>query len=244
MKRELWTLLVIGVAVLVISLLLVRLSNVGRELTIAEANTLAAQDTTRQHLVGENQGLSLLVEQQSIDIDDIGAVLGTSQDSVKALTTALEDRDVDHLAVVQAMHIAFEEVTAENVQLNADITTMTRDGQAVRVVALDVESDGVSGDIDISVPLDSTQATEIEFVKLTVHPFGVTYAIGCEETNAVVAVQAPAHITLTLTPGIVDPAVCIPPGRTLGWVSDIFSLSPSNVLWGAAGALSVLLLVR
>ncbi len=241
MKREMIAWAAVGVLALGIALLFLRLSHVGREVEIAKANVIAAHDTTRKHLVGDNQGLSRLVQQREIEIKDIGAVLG---DTVKALTKALEDRNVDFLAVVQAMQIAFEEVTARNVQLNADITTLTRDGQAVRVVALDVKSDGVTGDIDISVPLDSTQATEIEYVKLTVQPFDVTYAIGCQEGNAVMAVQAPQHITLTLTPGIVDPAVCIPPGTSLGWFGDIFTVSPSNVLWGIAGALTVLLLVR
>lgn len=241
---KLWQIILIVVASAALTVQTIRLAAAHREVKIADANVLTAIDTTRKHLVGENQGLSRLIQQRDIQVEDIGALLGTSQDSVEALTTALEDRDVDHLAVIGGFQVAFQELMTSNAQLAADINTMTRDSQAVRVVAIDIDTLGIVGDIDLSVPVDSTQPAEIEFVSLQVQPFDLRYAIGCEENNAVVTAQAPAHITLGLVPGRIDPGVCIPPGPKFGGLGDIFSLSPSNVVWGLAGALSVLLLVR
>ncbi len=212
-----------------------RLASVARDYDVADANRRAALDTTRRHLVGENQGLSRLAEQRSIDVDELGAALGRSGDSVAALEAALEDRDVEHLAAVQVLEVAFDSVSRENTALNADLLTRSRSGDAYRIVAIDIEGPPISGDVDVSVPADTTRPAEVEFVRLVVDPFEIVYALGCADHDAVVAVDAPAHVTVGLVPGRVDPNVCNPPPRRRPLL-DVFRLSPSNVVWGIAGA--------
>ena len=212
-----------------------RLDRIARDRDVADANRRAALDTTRRHLVGEKQGLSRLVEQRAIDLRELGAALGRSGDSIAALERALEDRDVEHVAAVQVLQVAFDSVSRENAELNADLSTRSRSGDAYRVVAIDIEGPPISGDVDVSVPADMTRPAEVEFVRLVVEPFDLVYALGCAGHDAVVAVDAPAHITLGLVPGRVDPDVCNPPPRRRPLL-DVFRLSPSNIAWGVAGA--------
>lgn len=211
-----------------------RLDRVARDYVLADANRRAALDTTRRSLVGENQGLTRLAAQQSIDIGELDAVLGRSGDSIAALERALEDRDVDHLAAVQVLEVAFDSVSMENAELNADLTTRSRSGDVFRIVAIDIKGPPISGDVDISVPADTTRPVEIEFVRLVVDPFDLIYALGCADHDAVVAVGAPAHVKIRMVPGAVDPNVCNPPPRRRPLI-DIFRFSPSNVTWGVAG---------
>jgi len=219
-----------------------RLTNAGRELNISEANHRAALDTTRVHLVLDNQGLSRLVEQRSINMRQIANVLKTADDSVAALLVALKDRNVETIAAVQGMRLTLDSLTKENQDLNADLVTRSRSGEVFRVIAIDIEAPGISGDIDISVPADTSQPAEVEFLSLIVHPFDILLAIGCAEHDAVVSIQAPAHIQMSLIPGAVSPTVCNPPAP--GLFGDMFRLSPSNVVWGLAGAVAVGLLTR
>ena len=227
--------LVVAAVTLFAGLTCHRLETVARNYVVADANRRAALDTTRVHLVGENQGLSRLVEQASIDVDELGVALGRSEDANAALARAIEDREVEHVAAVQALELAFDSVSRENAVLNADILTRSRSGDAFRVVAIDIEGPPISGDVDVSIPADTTRPAEVEFVRLVVEPFELTYALGCAGPDAVVAVGAPAWISLLLRPGRVDPDVCNPPPRRRPFV-DIFRLSPSNVVWGVAGA--------
>lgn len=209
-----------------------RLDGIDRKKNVAEANARQALDTTRVYLVGENQGLSRLVQQTAIAVDALGA----------ALEVAFADREVEHVAAVQALTFAFDSVSRENADLNADLLTRSRSGAAFRVVAIDITGPPISGDVDISVPADTTQPAEVEFVRLIVEPFDLTYALGCADHDAVVAVDAPAWIRLGLVPGRVDPNVCNPPPprRPFG---DIFRLSPSNLVWGGGMAVLVWMLL-
>lgn len=208
-----------------------RLANAGRDLDVAQANERAAVDTTRRHLVGENQGLSRLAEQRKINFDELAAVLG---DSIGALEQAFDDRHVRDVALLQELWVAFDSVTRDNASLNADLLTVSRSGAVFRIVAIDIEGPPISGDVDISVPADTTQPAEVEFVSLVVEPFELIYGLGCAGHDAVVAVQAPDHIQLELKTGRVDPDVCNPPPPRQ-WFGDIFKLSPSNVLWAGLG---------
>lgn len=233
--------IVVAVVVLFAAGTCSRLSNAGRELNISNANHRAAIDTTRRHLIRENQGLSRLVEQRSVSMNQIAGVLDKAQDSVVALLAVLKDRGVEHLAVVTGMKVAFDSVTKENVSLNADLITQSRTGETFRVIAIDVEGPPISGDIDISVPADTTKPAEVEFVSLVIAPFDLVYGLGCSEHDAVVVAQAPEHITLGLVPGVVDPSVCNPPPARQ-WFGDIFKFSPSNAAWGILGAAAVFFL--
>lgn len=212
-----------------------RLQGVQRDRDIAAANYEAALDTTRRHLVGENESLSQLVEQREFEAEDIAGILGVTRDSIGALLAAIEDREVDHLAAVQGLEFRLESVTTENASLNADIIALSRTGEGFRVVAVDIESDHIRGDVDLSIPVDTTQAVDVEFVRLTVDPFTAVYTVGCSENLAVVAAQAPPWVNMDLEGGTVDPDVCNPPAPGGGFGS-IFSFSPSNVTWAVAGA--------
>lgn len=231
-----------GVGILFAAGTCTRLANVERDRDVAQANQRAALDTTRRHLVGENQGLSRLVRQDEIEIDELGALLGKAGDSIAGLEKAFEDRHVRDVALLQELWVAFDSVTRDNASLNADVLARSRSGAAFRVVAIDIEGPPISGDVDISVPADTTQPAEVEFVSLVVAPFDLVYGLGCSGHDAVVVAQAPAHISLELRPGQVDPDVCNPPAPRQ-WLGDVFRLSPSNVVWAGLGAVVARLLL-
>ncbi len=212
-----------------------RLAGAGRELNVADANRRAALDTTRRSLVGAFQGVTRLLEQRTIERDGLGDALDLSEDANAALARAIADRAVDYVAVIQAMHVGFDSVRTENARLNADLLTRSRSGDAFRIVAIDIEGPPISGDVDVSIPADTTQPAEVEFVSLVVEPFELTYALGCADHDAVVALGAPAWISLQVRAGRVDPDVCNPPPPARPFI-DIFKLSPSNVVWGITGA--------
>ena len=219
-----------------------RLRGVQRDHDIAVANHQAALDTTRRHLVGEQQALTRMIEQREFGADDLAEILGIKQDSIMALRLALKDREINHLVSLQELHVSFDSVTRENVQLNRDILTTSRTGEEYRIVTVKVLDDEViKGDLAISVPTNPELPSEVEFTALRVDPFDITYLLGCSDNVAVVDVQAPPWANMSINPGAVDPDVCNPP-QPLARVGSILSFEPGNVLWGVLGGVAGYLL--
>ncbi len=235
--------IVIGVLGVFLSGTCYRLNGVQRARNVAVANHQAALDTTRRYLVRETESLSRLVHQEEIETDGLADILNTTKDSITALLLALKDRDIEHLVAVQALHFEFDSVTRENASRNADLVTTSRTGDEFRIVAIDIDSAAITGDIDISVPLDTAKNWEIEYLRLRVKPFDAVYTLGCAGNNAVVAAQAPEWVSMDLKPGRVDDEVCNPPQR-ISPLGSIFSFSPGNVIWGVVGVVGGFLLGR
>ena len=214
-----------------------RLDSAERDRDVAEANHRAALDTTRQFVVGETRALNRLVTQGQIKVDSLAGILGTTKDSITALQLALKDREIDRLMAVQALDFQLDALREENVSLNNDVMTLTREGAVERVVALDIQSEHIRGDVDISIPADPTDSVDVEFVDLAFDPFTVIYALSCSGTDAVVAAQAPDWVNMTLREDAsqVDPNICNPPS-VLSGRGSLFSIDVSNVTWGVAGA--------
>jgi hypothetical protein len=222
-----------------------RLESAERTRDVAEANHRVALDTTRQFLVDDTRALNRLVTQRQIRVDSLSGILGTTKDSITALLLALKDRDIDRLIAVQALDFRMDSLTLANVSLNNDVTTLTREGAVERVVGLDIESEHIRGDIDITIPSDPDDDIDIEFVSLAADPFTVFYTISCSGTDAVVAAQAPDWINMTLREDAsqVDPNICNPPSR-LSAPGSVFSINAGKVTWGVAGAALGFLLGR
>lgn len=203
-----------------------------RNLDVAEANVRAAEDTVRTVRADNQTARSGLVAQHTIALGNVQELLRLNREELTSTSLALEDRDADHIVAVNAMEFSFDSIALENVELNADLMTLSRSDESFRVVALDIVGPPISGDVDISIPSDTSKSVDIEFVRLKIEPFRAIYTIACAGHDAVVVAETPEWVNMELQPGAVDPNVCNPLPVSLG----AFDFKPDlGMGLGAAG---------
>ena len=192
-----------------------QLGDLQRELTLAEANTRAALDTTRVSAADSVTAATRLANQASIENDSLSG----------ALAAALADRGAT-LRTLQRTRVRIDSLVALGQTATTDTIIVTAT-DTVRVASFELEGPPISGAQTVrvgpAITLDS---------RLVVTPFTVSYGVACAGSDAVFSWDTPDWVSTTFESGAVDPLVCNPLPR-----ASMFSISTGKSFWLVAGGL-------
>ena len=186
-----------------------------RDLTIAEANTRAALDTTRTTLTDSLAAATRLAEQSSVQADSLSG----------ALADALQDRSAA-LRSLQRTRIRFDSVVALAQTPTVDTIVVT-ENDTIRVASFPLGGPPIEGvqtvRVGAMILLDS---------RLNVSPFSITYGVACSGSDAVFAWETPPWVRTSFESGTIDPLVCNPAPR-----ASLLTVNAGKTIWLVAGGL-------
>ncbi len=229
------TLLIIG---MVLRLAISARQRAERDRDVAVANAVVAQ--TEQVRVAQDGRATVLRLQYQHEADSIARlVLGAGisealkrmNDSLGVKVTALTD-----------LQVKFEARMKEFAQALVEMDdAITPQGDTVRIAAFVEEGPPVEGEIVVEVPKDPSAPIMLTAV-LKPSPWVATLQLGCTENHvASFALDTPDWVPMNIGLGAVDQDVCLPL-PAMSFSADLFSISPSKVVWAGAGGLVALLL--
>lgn len=228
------TFLLLGIAM---SAVLRAKARAERDRDVAIANSVAAQtEQLRVEEAGKATVLRLQLQVSAdslakIVLDEISAALQKMNDSMQVRVMALTGLEVSFKARMAIFDAALVEIA----------NAVTPQGDTVRIAAFVEEGPPVEGEIVVEVPRNPNAAIMLTTV-LRPTPWDATIQLGCTEDNvASMALDTPAWVPLTIGLGVVDQDVCLPL-PDISFAADLFSISPSKLVWAGAGGVVVLLL--
>lgn len=171
-------------------------ANRGRELRISEANTRAALDTTRLHLVDSVAAKTRLVQQHEISDEILG----------EALRIALAERDAEAVAHAR-LRVSFDSLRVVAQAPDTDTVIIDERGDSVRTATFTHTGPPIEGTQIVTVP--PTRPITLTS-RLAVSPFAASYSVGCAGPDAVVSWSVPEWVRADFDDGRVDPMVCNP----------------------------------
>lgn len=192
---------------------------------VAEANERAALDTTRMHLVDSLAAYSRLVEQRSIDIENLDA----------ALQVAIRERDAEAVAF-NRLQFRFDSLVTVGQTPVTDTVFVDPQGDSIRQAEFTQIGPPIEGSQTVQVgPRRLGNPITLDS-RLRVSPFAASYSLGCAESDAVVSWSVPDWVNASFEAGLVDPAICTPlqPG--------LLHIDAGDGLAFGLGALSTLLI--
>ena len=240
MKRYLGpviTMVAVFALVTALSLVLKAKARAERERDVAVANATAAQEEqVRVEVAGRATILRLQFQVDANSIADIAA------NEISAALQKMNDSLGVRIAALTGLEVAFKaRMVTFDVALVEMANAVTPQGDTVRLAVFVEEGPPVEGEIVVEVPRDPNAAIMLTTV-LRPTPWDATIQLGCTEDNvASIALDTPDWVPLTIGLGVVDQDVCLPL-PDVSFAADLFSISPSKLVWGGVGAVVALML--
>jgi len=208
-----------------------------RDRDVAIANAVAIQtEQLRVEEAGRATVLRLQLQVSSdslskIALDEISAALQKMNDSMQVRVMALTGLQVQFKARMEEFDQGILEM----------VNAVTPQGDTVRLAPFQITGPPVEGEIVVEVPKDPAASIMLTTV-LRPSPWDAKLQLGCtEDLIASFALDAPDWVPLNIGLGMVDQDVCLPL-PDVSFAANLFSISPSKLVWAGAGGVIALLL--